>query len=199
MGFRLPHWRFSAEFCTPGEGHEKGGIEGEGGYFRRNHLVPVPSVADLDALNALLLAGCREDEVRILDGRSEPIGAAMVVERDHLTARAPEGFDLADVMFPLVDKHGCVLVKTNAYSVPLRPGSRVEARVYPLHVEVGTPDAGSPDTSAVTGAASMCWIWSTISTCWVTSRVHSRDPNPLPRCARRVAGRLATTSCGIGC
>jgi hypothetical protein len=29
-----------------------------------------------------------------------------------------------------------VLVKTNAYSVPLRAGSRVEARVYPLHVEV---------------------------------------------------------------
>jgi transposase len=29
------HWRFAAEFCTPGEGHEKGGVEGEGGYFRR--------------------------------------------------------------------------------------------------------------------------------------------------------------------
>ena len=41
LAFRS-HWRFAAEFCTPGEGHEKGGIEGEGGYFRRNHLVPVP-------------------------------------------------------------------------------------------------------------------------------------------------------------
>jgi transposase len=41
MAFRS-HWRFAAEFCTPGEGHEKGGVEGEGGYFRRNHLVPVP-------------------------------------------------------------------------------------------------------------------------------------------------------------
>jgi transposase len=47
MAFRS-HWRFAAEFCTPGEGHEKGGIEGEGGYFRRNHLVPVPRVTDLD-------------------------------------------------------------------------------------------------------------------------------------------------------
>jgi hypothetical protein len=130
------HWRFAAEFCTPGEGHEKGGIEGEGGYFRRNHLVPVPSVADLDALNAFLLTGCREDEARVLDGRSEPVGVAMVAERDHLTARQPDGFDLADVTFPLVDKQGCVLVKTNAYSVPLRAGSRAEARVYPLHVEV---------------------------------------------------------------
>ena len=31
------HWRFEAEFCTPGEPHEKGGMEGEAGYFRRNH------------------------------------------------------------------------------------------------------------------------------------------------------------------
>ncbi|MGH9830726.1 MAG: IS21 family transposase, partial [Blastocatellia bacterium] len=30
------HGGFASEFCTPGEGHEKGGVEGEGGYFRRN-------------------------------------------------------------------------------------------------------------------------------------------------------------------
>ena len=130
------HWRFAAEFCTPGEGHEKGGVEGEGGYFRRNHLVPVPWVADLDALNALLLADCRADEARILDGRTEPVGVAMVAERDHLLPRAPEGFDLADVTCPLVDKQGCVVIKTNAYSAPVRAGTRVEARVYPLHVEI---------------------------------------------------------------
>ena len=41
------HWGFEAEFCTPGEAHEKGGVEGEGGYFRRNHLTPVPEVHDL--------------------------------------------------------------------------------------------------------------------------------------------------------
>jgi transposase len=76
------HWRFAAEFCTPGEGHEKGGVEGEVGYFRRNHLVPVPAVSGLDALNALLLAGCREDEARILDGRGEAVGVAMAAERD---------------------------------------------------------------------------------------------------------------------
>jgi hypothetical protein len=130
------HWRFAAEFCTPGEGHEKGGVEGEGGYFRRNHLVPVPAVADLDALNALLLAGCREDEARILDGRTDPVGAAMLLERPHLLPCAAEGFDLADVVFPLVDKRGCVAVKANLYSVPARAGTRVEARVHPLHVEV---------------------------------------------------------------
>lgn len=33
-------------YCQPGiEGaHEKGGVEGQIGWFRRNHLVPVPRV-----------------------------------------------------------------------------------------------------------------------------------------------------------
>ena len=135
MAFRS-HWRFAAEFCTPGEGHEKGGVEGEGGYFRRNHLVPVPCVADLDAFNALLVTACRADEARILAGRGETIGAAMAVERGHLLACAAEGLDLAEIVFPLVDKQGCVTVKTNFYSVPIRAGTRVEARVHPLHVEI---------------------------------------------------------------
>jgi transposase len=57
------HYLFVSQFTTPGlEGaHEKGGVEGEVGRCRRNHLVPVPQVADLAALNALLLAGCETD------------------------------------------------------------------------------------------------------------------------------------------
>jgi hypothetical protein len=38
------HWGYRSEFCTPGEGHEKGGVEGENGFYRRNHLVSVPKV-----------------------------------------------------------------------------------------------------------------------------------------------------------
>jgi transposase len=130
------HWRFEAEFCTPGEGHEKGGVEGEGGYFRRNHLVPVPNVADVDALNEFLLACCREDEARVLDGRTQSIGALLAEERAHLHSRVTEGFDLAEIVFPLVDKHGCVPVKTNFYSAPAQTGSRVEVRITASHVAI---------------------------------------------------------------
>ncbi len=31
------HWRFASEFCTPGKGNEKGGVEGEVRRYRRNH------------------------------------------------------------------------------------------------------------------------------------------------------------------
>ena len=50
------HYGFDAFYCQPGhEGsHEKGGVEGEGGRFRRNHCVPMPVVDSIDELNALL-------------------------------------------------------------------------------------------------------------------------------------------------
>lgn len=46
------HYGFESFYCHPGvEGaHEKGGVEGEGGRFRRNHLVPVPKVASMAQL-----------------------------------------------------------------------------------------------------------------------------------------------------
>lgn len=130
------HWRFQAEFCTPGEAHEKGGVEGEGGYFRRNHWVPVPQAVDLAALNAQLLAGCQQDESRLITGRTQRVGEALVIERAHLLPLATERFDLLEVTFPTVDGSGCVRVKTNAYSVPAAVGTEVEAKLGPAYVEV---------------------------------------------------------------
>ena len=72
------HWRFQSEFCNPARGNEKGGVEGEGGYFRRNHWVPLPEVRDLDELNAYLERCCREDQSRVMSA-GEKI--------DHIAAR----------------------------------------------------------------------------------------------------------------
>jgi hypothetical protein len=130
------HWRFASEFCTPYEAHEKGGIEGEAGYFRRNHWVPMPKARDLAELNAQLLAACHEDERRQIAGRSQPVGAAMIEERAHLLPLAEPDFELAELSFPRVDGLGCVRVRTNLYSVPAKPGRTVEVRLYPSYIEV---------------------------------------------------------------
>jgi transposase len=130
------HWRFESEFCTPYEAHEKGGIEGEAGYFRRNHWVPLPQARDLAELNSQLLAACQQDERRQLAGHSQPVGAATIAERAHLLPLAEHGFELAEVSFPRVDGLGCVRVRTNLYSVPAKPGRTVEVRLYPSYVEV---------------------------------------------------------------
>jgi transposase len=130
------HWRFQSEFCNPARGHEKGGVEGEGGYFRRNHWVPLPEARDLDELNAYLERCCREDQSRVLAGRTEAVGVAMLAEQPHLLPLATEPFDLAEISFPAVDGLRCVRVRTNRYSVPLRPGTKVEARVNADSVEL---------------------------------------------------------------
>ena len=46
----------STRSSASGQGHEKGGVEGEIGRFRRRHLVPVPAAASLAALNQLIAA-----------------------------------------------------------------------------------------------------------------------------------------------
>jgi len=130
------HWRFQSDFCTPAEPHEKGGIEGEAGYFRRNHWVPIPKARDLAELNAQLLTACREDERRLIIGHSQPVGALMIEERAHLLPLAEQGFELAELSFLRVDGLGCVRVRTNLYSAPAPPGKTVEVRLYPSHVEV---------------------------------------------------------------
>jgi hypothetical protein len=52
----------------------------------------------------------------------------------HLLPLAEHGFELAEVSFPRVDGLGCVRVRTNLYSVPVKPGRRVEVRLYPSYV-----------------------------------------------------------------
>jgi hypothetical protein len=132
------HWRFESVFCRPGQegAHEKGGVEGEVGTFRRNHWVPIPRAHDLADLNRQLLLACQADERRLLAGREQTVGAAMLLERPHLLPLAEEDFELAEVSVPVVTNLGTVKVRTNAYSVPVPAGTRVEAKIWPARIEL---------------------------------------------------------------
>lgn len=70
------HMGFDAFYCQPGvEGaHEKGGVEGEGGRFRRTHLVPVPEVNSMAELNARLAAADAADDRRRITNRVHTVG-----------------------------------------------------------------------------------------------------------------------------
>lgn len=130
------HWRFESEFCNPARGNEKGGIECEGGYFRRNHWVPLPEARDLEELNAYLERCCHQDQHRVLDGRTESVGTAMLHEQPYLLPLVSEPFDLTEISYPTVDRLRCVRVRTNRYSIPLPPGTTVEARLHADFVEL---------------------------------------------------------------
>jgi transposase len=109
------HYLFESQFTTPGlEGaHEKGGVEGEVGRYRRNHLVPVAHVADLAELNALLLAGCEADLDRRIDGRPVTVGEAWATERPLLLALPAEPYDACETAAPRVDCKSLVTIRQN--------------------------------------------------------------------------------------
>lgn len=130
------HYGYEGSFCNPYAGHEKGGVEGEVGRFRRNHLVPVPQFDSLEALNLWLEEECRRDEKRHIEGHALSVEAGLIFERVALLPKPVELFDLAEECFPLVDGKGCVRVKTNLYSTPLSPHTRCRVRLLPTCIEV---------------------------------------------------------------
>ncbi|MDQ3306133.1 MAG: IS21 family transposase [Actinomycetota bacterium] len=115
------HYGFDSFFCIPGvEGaHEKGGVEGEIGRFRRRHLVPVPDVTSLGELNVLIAAGDRIDDDRHIARRSETVGEAASAEAPSLRALPEEAFDSCAQLSAKVDTKGRICVRQSFYSVPV--------------------------------------------------------------------------------
>jgi transposase len=140
------HYRFQAFYCLPGiEGaHEKGGVEGEVGYFRRNYLVPVPEVASLAELNAQIAGAEQAEDGRRIGVRIRTIGQDLAAERPLLIPLPDEPFETGLLLTPRVDRYGQVTVRNNRYSVPVRLiGRQVrivlrssELIVYDRHAEV---------------------------------------------------------------
>lgn len=89
------HFGIDAAYCLPGiEGaHEKGGVEGQIGWFRRNHMVPVPEVASLAELNAMIEQWDEEDERRRIGSRPRPVSEYFAVERPLLQPLPDEPFE----------------------------------------------------------------------------------------------------------
>ncbi len=133
------HYLYKSQFTIPGiEGaHEKGGIEGEVGRFRRRHLVPVPEVLTLAELNARLLVGCEADLHRRISGRPETVGEAFARERPLLRGLPAEKASTAEEATPRVNTKALVTIKQNDYSVPVRlAGLRVHSRVGAREIEL---------------------------------------------------------------
>ncbi|MGE5695293.1 MAG: Mu transposase domain-containing protein, partial [Candidatus Sericytochromatia bacterium] len=133
------HYGFDSFFCRPGiqGAHEKGGVEGEIGRFRRTHLVPVPRVASMTALNELIATGDRLDDDRVITGRPVTIGDAFATEATALTSLPPEAFDPARLLQARVDNRARVSVRQCFYSVPARyAGRRLAVRLAARTVEI---------------------------------------------------------------
>jgi transposase len=133
------HYGFDSFFCQPGikGSHEKGGVEGEVGRFRRRHLVPVPKVASMTELNELLAAGAAKDDARFIAQRHITVAEHFALEAAMLRPLPAEAFDVTAVASHRVDRKSRVSVRGCLYSVPARfVGRRVDVRVGPETIEV---------------------------------------------------------------
>lgn len=126
------HYLFDAIFCLPGQqgAHEKGGVEGGVGRFRRHHLVPVPKMNSLEELNVYLLSCCKKDDERIIQGKSQSVIQNWQSEVSNLGALPLKPFATEEICLSRVNNKSLVRVKGNDYSVPVQMvGQQVEVQL----------------------------------------------------------------------
>ncbi len=112
------YYNFSPLFCNPGQGHEKGGVEGLVGYARRNYMVPVPEADTLEQLNERLLAASVSYGDHRIAGREQTVNELYEKEKSHLIALPEVVFGNLQTATGKINKYSTILVDKNRYSVP---------------------------------------------------------------------------------
>ncbi|MBA4862947.1 IS21 family transposase [Streptomyces sp. PSKA54] len=133
------HFGIESFYCRPGidGAHEKGGVEGQIGYFRRNHFTPVPEVSSLAELNEMVEQWDLHDGRRRIGSRPRTIDEYFAVEQPLLLPLPDEPFETGRVFTPRVDRYSQITVRTNRYSVPVRLiGKRVRVVLHASHLVV---------------------------------------------------------------
>ena len=131
------HYLFDSHFCTPSQGHEKGGVENGVGYVRRQFLVPPPAVESYAQLNAHLRQACLHDDERQVKGQPHPIGEMWREEQPHLRSLPTYEFDCCRRCEVRLTPYSQVVLETNRYSVPVdQARSQLMAKLYPFRVEI---------------------------------------------------------------
>jgi transposase len=113
---------FTPWYCEPGKrgAHEKGGVEGQVGFFRRNYLSPPPEVSSLEELNALIAGFEKKEADRRIGVREHTIGECFAIEAPLLAPLPDGGLGTRLLLTPTVDRFSTITVRTNQYSVPAR-------------------------------------------------------------------------------
>ncbi|WP_406277424.1 hypothetical protein [Embleya sp. NBC_00896] len=107
-----PALRIHSFYCEPGlrGAHEKGGVEGQVGYLRRNYLTPVPKIASLDDLNTRVREFEAIEESRRIGLRIHTIGQAFLHEAGLLMGLPDDAFETGLVLTPGVDRYALITV-----------------------------------------------------------------------------------------
>lgn len=116
----LRQYGIEAVFCNPAKGQEKGNVEANVGYQRRNMLVPVPVIKDFAAFNLSLFDQCEEEMKRDHHTRKKPIIELFNENKQVLTPLPAKRFVVGRTMKVKTDKYSYFQFEKNKYST--KPG-----------------------------------------------------------------------------
>jgi transposase len=135
------HYGFESEFCAPGKGNEKGGVENGVGYFRRHVLSPVPKVSGDASLAEQLAAWMIAEEQRQPAGRPMTISKLWVEEAAVLMPLPATSFTAWPTSTRKVSAYSLVQHGRNFYSVPASyVGQRLTLKQRARTVEIYADD-----------------------------------------------------------
>ena len=86
------YYLFESNYCTPAQGHEKGGVESDVGYAQRNFFAPIPQAKDFASLNAHVATGLPERHAAACAWGKPTGGRSMAVRKRCPAAAQPGGF-----------------------------------------------------------------------------------------------------------
>ncbi|MCJ7434050.1 MAG: IS21 family transposase [Anaerolineales bacterium] len=131
------YYLFESNYCTPTQGHEKGGVESDVGYAQRNFFAPIPKAKDFAELNVMLHQACLNDMQRNTRGESRSVAEVWQSEKPSLLPLDAHDFRACSNHLATVNPYSQVVFETNRYSVPAEyVGKQLSLRAYPFRVEV---------------------------------------------------------------
>jgi len=131
------HYGFKAEFCRPGKGNEKGGVENEVKRTRQEVFAPIPRVDGRVGLQEHLDALAVQDLDHVRRGRDHTVREFWQHESEKLLPLPPTRFDPATTRIASVTKCSWVQTGTNFYSVPVHlVGCQVTLKLHAEEVVV---------------------------------------------------------------
>jgi transposase len=113
----VSHYLFEPCFARPGEGHDKGGVEGRGKGIRLQHLTPIPQGKTLREISEALLEAIDEQAVHRAS-RDEAASERFREEAEHLQPLPEYPFDPRLPEVVSISRKALVRISGSTYSVP---------------------------------------------------------------------------------
>ena len=136
------HYLFDSYYCTPGQGHEKGGVESDIGFAQRNFLAPMPKVASFAELNAQLRQACLDNAQRLVRGEEQSVAEKWQAEQTALLPLPATDHKACTTHAVKPNPYSQVVFETNRYSVPTNHiDDALVLRAYPFRIEILAQEA----------------------------------------------------------